>query len=103
MYRGVIFVRILSAIFIGFIISSYLLRLMIKKNINGQIERDYLDSHKLKSGTPSSGGIAFFLSTSITFLITSIGLKYNYKLFSLIFASGLFFAIGLMDDLFKKK
>ena len=47
----------------------------------------------------ASGGLAFFISTIITFLITSMGMNYNYKILALIFTSGVFFLIGLVDDI----
>jgi len=103
MYKEIIFIRILFSILIAFLLSFFILKKMIKIKINAQIERDYLESHKVKNGTPSSGGIAFFVATLITFLITSIGMSYNLKVLSLIFSTSIFFFIGLVDDISKKK
>lgn len=98
MSRQVIFIRILIAIILGFLISFTLTSKMIKKNKNRQIERQYLDTHIIKNGTTSSGGKAFFLSTNIAFLIASIGMPITYKVVGLLFATSMFFLIGLIDD-----
>lgn len=103
MYKQIIFIRILISILLSFLISFTLTKRIIKKSSNTQIEREYLDSHKVKNGTPSCGGKAFFISTLISFFITSIGMSYNYKILGLLFASFFFFIIGLIDDESKKR
>ena len=103
MSRELIFVRIIISIISSCILSVIFTKMIIKKGSNRQIERNYLDSHKVKSGTVSGGGLAFFVATSIAFFISSLFLEYDYKIYSLIFASSMFFLVGYIDDYFKKK
>ena len=97
------FGRILLAMIISFAICFHLTKRMIKKKKNVQVEREYLATHLAKNGTTSSGGKAFFISTNIAFLISIIGLNINYKIIGLLFVTGVFFLIGLIDDESKKK
>lgn len=103
MSREIIFLRIFISIILSFILSFFLTKTMIKKSRNKQVEREYLQTHQIKNGTVSGGGKAFFISTLITFLITTIGIAYNYKIIALLFAGSMFFLIGFIDDYSKQK
>lgn len=97
------FLRIIAAMIIAFFSCFYFTSRMIHKNKNRQIERDYLASHISKSGTTSAGGKAFFIATNIGFFISVIGLFIDWEIISLIFASSMFFLIGLIDDISKSR
>lgn len=103
MSREIIFFRIVISIIISFIISFFLLKQMLKNKRNTQIERNYLDTHLTKNGTTSGGGKAFFLSTNISFFISSLFMPFNYKIVALLFSGTMFFLIGLIDDESKRR
>lgn len=103
MSREIIFIRIVFSIVMSFIMAFFLIKVMIKKNRNVQIERNYLETHLIKNGTTSGGGKAFFVSTNIAFLVSSFLMPFNYKIFALLFSTSMFFLIGLIDDESKKR
>ena len=98
MSRELVFFRIIISLILSFSICFFITKKMIHKNRNKQVERQYLQTHLSKNGTTSSGGKAFFIATYISFLISTIGLSFNYKVLGLLFAPALFFLIGLIDD-----
>ena len=103
MSREIIFLRIVSSMVISFLICLFLTKKMIKKSKNKQVERKYLDTHLIKNGTTSGGGKAFFVATIVSFFLMGFGLPFGYKIMALIFATSVFFLIGLLDDESKVK
>ena len=103
MAREIIFLRIIFSIVFSCILSIIFTKRIIKKGSNRQIERNYIEAHKLKEGTVSGGGKGFYFATLIGFAISSLFMKYDYKIMALLFVTLLFFLIGLIDDYSKNK
>ncbi|MDU5184957.1 MAG: phospho-N-acetylmuramoyl-pentapeptide-transferase, partial [Peptoniphilus harei] len=87
---------------LGFVLSMVLGRLIIpilKRLHAGQsIREDGPQSHLVKSGTPTIGGLIFLASVIITSLVTA-----NFKLsvLMILFSTLAFGAVGFIDDYIK--
>lgn len=102
----IVFIRILISLIISFSISLLITKQIIKiskKRNNVQIERQYLQNHVDKKGTPTMGGIAIVLSSLITFFLINIGVKINNYMYALLLGYICFFIIGFIDDYLKIK
>ncbi|HAX17055.1 MAG TPA: phospho-N-acetylmuramoyl-pentapeptide-transferase [Actinobacteria bacterium] len=100
---------IVSGIF-SVLITIPLIRIQKKRNIGKSIRTDGPQSHSIKAGTPTIGGIAFIVSTSVAFVIVTLLKYYRHHEFSMegIFLLSIFILcglIGFIDDYigFRKK
>ena len=100
------FLIFVLALVVSFIISSFITRFIInylRKHNRGQSERNFLESSLDKEGTPTMGGIAFIVSTIVTFSLFSINMKWDKTIYFYLFVSlGIAF-IGFVDDYLKVK
>ena len=88
----------LYAFFFAFIISPFVISILKREKIKQTILH-YVDSHKLKNGTPTMGGIIFLLAISVVSFICFDG-EYDYaKITILIFLS--YGLVGFLDDFIK--
>ncbi len=93
-------------ILIGFIVAFVLVMLIMPKSIQffkklklGQIEREEgLDSHKVKGGTPTMGGLVFILSSVLIIYILNLSFLKNPYVHLLTFAFLGFGLVGFIDD-----
>lgn len=102
----VIFIKIILSLILSFSFSIFLTKKVIRisqKRNNVQIEREYLENHIAKKGTPTMGGVAFVISSILTFFIVNLTNKLNIEVISVIFAFVSFFFIGFIDDYLKLK
>lgn len=100
--KGIVFAGALS-ILLSFILTPTLIRILAKRGIGQMIRDDGPQTHHVKRGTPTMGGIVLILSTIIAYfashLFTGTGVTASAILvISLIIGLGL---IGLLDDLLK--
>ncbi len=100
--KGIVFAGALS-ILLSFIFTPTLIRILAKRGIGQMIRDDGPQTHHVKRGTPTMGGIVLILSTIIAYfashLFTGTGVTASAILvISLIVGLGL---IGLLDDLLK--
>jgi phospho-N-acetylmuramoyl-pentapeptide-transferase len=100
--KGIVFAGALS-ILLSFILTPTLIRILAKRGIGQMIRDDGPQTHQVKRGTPTMGGIVLILSTIIAYfashLFTGTGVTASALLvISLIVGLGL---IGLLDDLLK--
>jgi phospho-N-acetylmuramoyl-pentapeptide-transferase len=100
--KGIVFAGALS-ILLSFILTPTLIRILAKRGIGQMIRDDGPQTHQVKRGTPTMGGIVLILSTIIAYfashLFTGTGVTASAILvISLIVGLGL---IGLLDDLLK--
>ena len=100
--KGIVFAGALS-ILLSFILTPTLIRILAKRGIGQMIRDDGPQTHHVKRGTPTMGGIVLILSTIIAYfashLFTGTGVTASAILvISLIVGLGL---IGLLDDLLK--
>lgn len=101
-----IMIKLLSSFLLSFFLSLIFNRLIIKifkKYKLKQVEREYLQNHVIKEGTPSLGGVSILLSTLLSFAIFSIKLLLNKHIISILFVFVFFALVGLYDDLAKIK
>lgn len=95
--------QIIVGFILSFVLALILMPLIIKlirKFSCSQTILKYVEEHKSKQGTPTMGGIVFFISTLI---VSVILLDYSTEV-AMILGVGLGFAIiGLMDDFIKVK
>ena len=100
--KGIVFAGALS-ILLSFILTPTLIRILAKRGVGQMIRDDGPQTHHVKRGTPTMGGIVLILSTIIAYfashLFTGTGVTASAILvISLIIGLGL---IGLLDDLLK--
>ncbi len=98
-----IFTAIIISGLISLIFTPVLIRFQKKKNIGQKIRIDGPQSHAIKTGTPTMGGIVFILAALISYAAVSIVKYYRYGDFSYegIFAASVFLLcgiIGYVDD-----
>lgn len=101
--KGLINGNILAALIMGFIFSIVLgpifIPLLHKLKFGQNIRKDGPKSHQKKSGTPTMGGIIFFISVALTMLI--MGYKATDKQMILLYSLLAFGVIGFLDDMLK--
>lgn len=93
-------------ILIGFIVAFVLVMLIMPKSIQffkklkfGQVEREEgLDSHKVKGGTPTMGGLVFILCSVLIVYILNLSFLKNPYVHLLTFAFLGFGLVGFIDD-----
>ncbi len=96
------FLFLLGALLFSFVFATFLVKKQIKRSKEGQQERDYLENHILKSGTPTMGGISIVVATISSFLLFNKFVIDKEILTILIIYLG-FFLVGFLDDFVKLK
>ena len=96
------------AIMIGFIVSTVFGVFFVpfmKKMKAKQVTSKYVEAHKSKSGTPTMGGLIFYISTIITIaaLVLTNKMEISNNLLILLFVFFGYGVIGLIDDIMKIK
>ena len=99
----------ISGIF-SVLITIALIRIQKKRNVGKSIRSDGPQSHSVKAGTPTMGGIAFIVSSTLSFVVVTLLKYYRHLEFSIegIFLLSIFILsglIGFIDDFigFRKK
>lgn len=92
----------LTAIFVGFVVSLVLTKLLIpflkEKQFGQFIREEGPQSHQSKAGTPTMGGVAIFMGM----VAGTLAVAYNQKdAWVILVASLLFGLIGFLDDFMK--
>ncbi|MDR5586694.1 MULTISPECIES: phospho-N-acetylmuramoyl-pentapeptide-transferase [Clostridium] len=94
---------VLSALLMGFAFSMVLgpifIPMLHKLKFGQNIRSDGPKSHLKKSGTPTMGGLIFFISVSVTMLI--IGYKPTDEGMIILYSLIAFGVIGFLDDILK--
>ncbi|WP_252229186.1 phospho-N-acetylmuramoyl-pentapeptide-transferase [Clostridium sp. ZBS15] len=94
---------VLSALLMGFVFSMVLgpifIPMLHKLKFGQNIRSDGPKSHLKKSGTPTMGGLIFFISVSVTMLI--IGYKPTDEGMIILYSLIAFGVIGFLDDILK--
>ncbi|MBW6410909.1 phospho-N-acetylmuramoyl-pentapeptide-transferase [Clostridium weizhouense] len=94
---------ILSALLMGFVFSMILgpifIPILHKLKFGQNIRKEGPKSHQKKSGTPTMGGIIFFISVTVTMLI--IGYKPTDEAMVILYSLIAFGIIGFLDDILK--
>lgn len=102
----ILFIKLIISLLLSFLLTIFITKKIIKislKRNDIQIEREYLQNHIDKKGTPTMGGIAIVLSSLITFFIVNIGNYLTTDIKAVIFGFICFFLIGFIDDYLKVK
>lgn len=102
----ILFFKLLLSLVMSFILTIFITKKIIKisKQRNSvQIEREYLQNHIDKKGTPTMGGVAIVLSSVITFFIINFNTPINEGVLAVILGFIGFFLIGFIDDYLKVK
>ena len=101
--KGALNLNILIPLLMGLIFSIILgpifIPLLHKLKFGQNIRKDGPKSHLKKSGTPTMGGIIFFLATALTIII--MGYKVNSKEMIILYSLLAFGFIGFLDDILK--
>ena len=95
------FVKIFIPILLSFAITAVLGPILIpflRKLKVGQTEREELESHQVKTGTPTMGGIMILIAVSVTSVIF---LRDYPRIIPILFLTVGFGIIGLLDDYLK--
>ena len=101
-----IFFKLICSLLISFLLSIFFTKKIIKISNDkkaSQIEREYLENHIAKKGTPTMGGIGFVLSSVITFLLFNFNNSLSYSVLAVLLSYIGFFLIGFIDDYLKVK
>lgn len=102
----VVFIKLLSSLFLSFILSIFFTKKIIEvshKRNAAQIERQYLENHIAKKGTPTMGGIGFVFASLLTFFIVNFSDNISIKVIAVMGGYIGFFLIGFIDDYLKIK
>lgn len=102
----IFFLKLIGSLITSFLLSVFFTKQIIKiskKRNSVQIEREYLQNHIDKKGTPTMGGVAFVIASIISYLIFSIGESISLNILALIVGYIGFFLIGFIDDYLKVK
>lgn len=102
----IVLIKLLLSLILSFMLSIFFTKKIIqisKKRNNVQIEREYLQNHIDKKGTPTMGGIAFVVSSLLTFFIINFNETINSGMIAVIIGFISFFLIGFIDDYLKVK
>lgn len=92
----------LSSFFLSLIFNKLIIKIFRKYKLK-QVEREYLESHIKKEGTPSLGGLSILLATLGSFFVYSIKAQLNKNIIAILFVFFFFALVGLYDDLAKIK
>ena len=101
-----IFLKLVGSLLISFLLSIFFTKKIIEisnKKKASQIEREYLENHIAKKGTPTMGGIGFVLASVITFLLFNFNNSLSYSVLAVLLSYIGFFIIGFIDDYLKVK
>lgn len=101
-----IFFKLIGSLLISFLLSIFFTKRIIKISNDkkaSQIEREYLENHIAKKGTPTMGGIGFVLASVITFLLFNFNNSLSYSVLAVLMSYIGFFIIGFIDDYLKVK
>ena len=90
----------LIAFFFTLVISPFVISILKREKIKQTILH-YVDSHKLKNGTPTMGGLIFLISISVVAFICFENESLYAKLAVLIFLA--YGTVGFLDDFIKFK
>lgn len=96
-------IKILLAVITSFILTILVMKLIIKLNKKlaySQTILQYVEEHKSKQGTPTMGGVAFFIAT---FSLVFFFLNYNRIWFLCLMIAFSYALLGYMDDFIKIK
>ena len=102
----IVLFKLLIALILSFTLSIFFTKKIItisKKRNSVQIEREYLQNHIDKKGTPTMGGIAIVLASIISFFTVNFNESINYSMIAVIVGFVCFFLIGFIDDYLKIK
>ena len=101
-----IFFKLIGSLLISFLLSIFFTKKIIEiSNARkaSQIEREYLENHIAKKGTPTMGGIGFVLASVITFFLFNFNNSLSYSVLAVLLSYIGFFIIGFIDDYLKVK
>lgn len=87
-----------TSLLMGLVAGYVMIPLLRRLKFGQEVRDDGPQSHLSKQGTPTMGGILFFLAVPLGVLVSGAG---NQVLFFLVMASFFFGAIGLADDALK--
>jgi phospho-N-acetylmuramoyl-pentapeptide-transferase len=86
----------ITALLLSFIIGPWLIRELEAKQIGQTIRTDGPESHQVKAGTPTMGGLLIVLATVVPTLLWAN--LYNPYIWIVVFVTVGFGAIGFLDD-----
>jgi len=95
--------KLILAVLVSFIFTLFIMKLVIKltkKLAYSQTILQYVEEHKSKQGTPTMGGVAFFITT---FSLIFFFLDFNRIWFICLMIAFSFALLGGMDDFIKIK
>lgn len=93
--------QVISAMFlsfaIGIVVLPFLINFLNREKVD-QTEREYIESHKKKNGTPTMGGIAILVAVTVTSIVFGFSFPRIIPVLILTLGFGL---IGFLDDFLK--
>lgn len=100
------FFKLVGSLLVSFLLSIFFTKKVIEisnKKKASQIEREYLENHIAKKGTPTMGGIGFVLASVIAFFLFNFNNSLSYSVLAVLLSYIGFFIIGFIDDYLKVK
>ncbi len=100
------FFKLVGSLLVSFLLSIFFTKKIIEisnKKKASQIEREYLENHIAKKGTPTMGGIGFVLASVISFFLFNFNSSLSYSVLAVLLSYIGFFLIGFVDDYLKIK
>jgi len=94
--NGKLIYAVLVALFISLLSGPVIIPILHKLKFGQNIREDGPKSHKVKTGTPTIGGLIFIFSAVVTMLIMAV--KFNDEGMVALYSFLAFGFVGLLDD-----
>ncbi len=91
-----VFMAVLIALLVVIILTPFLIRLLKAEHIGQQVRDDGPQTHLVKSGTPTMGGIVMLVAVAAATFIVGVPDPETYLLLGTVLLTGL---LGLVDDI----
>lgn len=88
----------ITAFFLGMILAPIFIKAFQKRDVRQSIRAEGPETHHVKSGTPTMGGVFMILGVLLS---VSLWVKFNYYVFVVVLGIILFALIGFIDDFLK--
>ena len=91
---------VITSFIISLVFGKFLIP-FLKKEKASQTEREELESHKKKAGTPTMGGLMFLLGLTVATVLYLVFNQYNTHVLVILLVTLGFGVIGFLDDFLK--
>ncbi len=91
-----VFMAVVISLLVVIVLTPLLIKLLKAEHIGQQVRDDGPQTHLVKSGTPTMGGIVMLIAVAVATFIMSVPDRETYLLLGAVLLTGL---LGLVDDI----